>query len=101
MFKLMDKKIIAILRKLLLLNWSYDTVQSLYSRPSYNTDLDKMQSCCGSQFILPWNFTIVYGKMTLKWLFFYNSFVKFSLSYDVASGNEIKPCKIIDKPLVV
>ena len=37
---------------------------------------------------------------------FYRSFIKkFSvnhyLSYDVASGDEIKPCNKIDKPLVV
>ena len=30
-----------------------------------------------------------------------NTFNKFNLSYDVASGSEIAPCNKIDKPLVV
>ena len=33
------------------------TVQSLYNTPRYNTDMDITQSCCGSNFFLPWNFT--------------------------------------------
>ena len=30
-----------------------------------------------------------------------NKTIMFQLSYDVASGNEIKPCNKIDKPQVV
>ena len=33
------------------------TMQSLYNIVCHNMDLDIMQSCCGSQIFLPWNFT--------------------------------------------
>ena len=34
------------------------TELSFYNSPHYNTDLDTTQSCCGSQKILLWNFTM-------------------------------------------
>ena len=34
-----------------------NTVQSLYNKPRYNTELDITRSCCGSQIFVPWNFT--------------------------------------------
>ena len=33
-----------------------DTVQSLYNRPGYNTDLDITGSCCGAQIFLSMEF---------------------------------------------
>ena len=45
----------------------------------HSTDLDTKWSCCGSQSFLPWNFKWYHRKMTMKWPFSYNSFVKLSL----------------------
>ena len=49
-----------------------DTMQSLYSTPPNNTDLDITLSCCGSQKFLPWYFTKKLKEMS----FSYSSFIK-------------------------
>ena len=54
------------------------TVQSLYNTPPYNTDMDITQLCCGSQFFYHGFLQRNYRKMTMKWSFPYNSFVKLS-----------------------
>ena len=54
-------------------------LQSFYSIPPYNTDLDITQSCCGSQFFYHGILQRNYRKMTIKWSFSYNSFVKFPI----------------------
>ena len=61
-------------------------LQSPYNAPHYNMDLDRTWSCSGSQTFLLLKFYIYYGilqrnsrKMTIKWSFSYNSFVKLSL----------------------
>ena len=42
---------------LCLLSVNQITVQFLYNTLHYSMNLDKTQSCCGSQSFLPWNFT--------------------------------------------
>ena len=55
------------------------SVKFLYNTTHYYTDLDITWPCCDSQNILPWNFTKKLRKMTMKWSFSYNSFVKIVL----------------------
>ena len=52
---------------------------SFYSILPYNADLDITQSCCGSQFFYHGILQRNYRKMTIKWSFSYNSFVKFPI----------------------
>ena len=52
------------------------TVQTLYNILHYNTDLDITRPCCGSQTFDHWILQRNYRKMTIKWSFSCNSFVK-------------------------
>ena len=57
----------------------YCTVQFLYKKLHYHSNLDILRSCCGSQVFYHGILQRNYRKMTIIWSFSYNSFVKLLL----------------------